>query len=139
MSNTRMEIATAVDAYVHATGRVLVNGLGLGMVIEGILQKPDVSYVRVIEIDHSVIELVGYHLKRKYPGRLDIVHDNAFEYRPTADDRYDYAWHDVWDEISADNLVSIRKLTTKWRKPRAQKQGVWARDLIRRQEHRWNR
>lgn len=48
MSNTPMEIRTCEAFIERATGRILINGLGLGMVLHAILQKPDVTHVTVI-------------------------------------------------------------------------------------------
>lgn len=39
----------------RATGRVLINGLGLGMVLHAILQKEDVTHVTVIEKNRTLL------------------------------------------------------------------------------------
>ena len=59
MSTTPFEQRTNRTAFYDATGRVLINGLGLGMLLAAILRKPDVKRVRVIEHDADVIALVG--------------------------------------------------------------------------------
>ena len=61
MSNTPMEILTNREAYSQAKGAVLINGLGMGMLLEAVLAKPEVESVRVVEIDADVIALVGPH------------------------------------------------------------------------------
>lgn len=93
MSNTRMERNSNWQAYTAATGRVLINGLGLGMLLEAILKKPDVTYVRVIEHDRDVIKLVAPHFKDP---RVEVVHADAHEYRPAQGEVFDYVWHDIW-------------------------------------------
>lgn len=128
MSNTPMEVSTNTWAYFQARGRVLVNGLGLGMFLEGILSKPSVTYVRVIELDEHVIRLVGPHF-RSDP-RVEIVHADAYTYRPKRGETFDYAWHDVWDHIDEDNLPLMAKLGRKYNKRVAAAQGFWARDII---------
>lgn len=135
MSNTRMEIITNLDAYRKATGRVLINGLGLGMLLEGILNKPDVKYVRVIEIDPDVIALVGPHFKKDK--RVEIIQADAYEYRPAVGERFNYAWHDIWDAITADNLPLMAKLGRRYGKRICDAQGFWARDQIRADLRRW--
>lgn len=114
MSNTPMEVRTCRPAFDHAHGRVLVSGLGMGMVIEAMLAKPDVQHITVVELDRDVILLVGPHYLARAPGRLTILHGDAFAYEPERGERYDYAWHDVWDDISPDNLPSMRALKRKW-------------------------
>jgi hypothetical protein len=59
MSNTPMEIRTCEAFIERATGRILINGLGLGMVLHAILQKPDVTHVTVIEKSQDVMNLVS--------------------------------------------------------------------------------
>lgn len=128
MSNTPMEVRTNYDAYRLATGRVLINGLGLGMLLEGILSKPDVTYVRVIEFEEDVIKLVGpTYLKDK---RVEIIHADAYFYSPAKGEKFDYVWHDIWDTINGENLPLMAKLTRRYGR-RAEKQGVWSRDMIR--------
>ena len=131
MSNTPMEIRTNREAFRAATGRVLVNGLGLGMLLEGILSKPDVTFVRVIEIDADVIALVGPHFARD--PRVEVVHADAHAYAPPKGETpFDYAWHDIWDTISGDNLSSMAILGRKWNRRRALSSGFWVRDECRR-------
>lgn len=114
MSNTRMEILTSQDAYDKATGRVLVAGLGLGMVVEGMLNKPDVTEVVVVEIDKDVIRLVGPHLLKKYSGRISIHTGSIHNYVPEG--KFDFAWFDIWDEVSTENLTEMKELKAKFRK-----------------------
>ncbi len=129
MSNTPMEVRTNWEAYRKATGRVLLNGLGLGMLLEGILSKPDVTHVRVIEVDAQVIRLVAPHFASD--PRVQVVHANALEYRPARGERFDYAWHDIWDSISEDNLPVMATLGRRYNRRVAMAQGFWGRDIIR--------
>jgi hypothetical protein len=136
MSNTPMEVRTNIDAYFAAKGRVLINGLGLGMLLEGILHKPDVTYVRVIEAEQDVIDLVGPHFAND--PRVEIVKADAYTYKPAKGEKFDYVWHDIWDEISADNLPKMATLNRKYARA-AEAQGTWSREQVRRMERRENR
>lgn len=129
MSNTPMEVNTNREAYVCATGRVIVNGLGMGMLLEALLSKPDVSYVRVIEIDPDVIGLVGHHFASDR--RVEIVQADALTYRPAKGETFDYAWHDIWDDICQDNLKQMATLGRRYNRYVATKQGFWSRGIIR--------
>lgn len=129
MSNTPMEVMTNREAYWAAKGRVLISGLGLGMLLDGILRKPEVDFVRVIEIDQDVIDLVG----PRFAGnpKLEIVHADAFQYRIPKGEQFDYAWHDIWDDICMDNLEQMNKLVRRYRAPATLSQGVWSRAWLR--------
>lgn len=128
MSNTPMEILTNREAYWQAKGNVLINGLGMGMLLEAILAKPDVESVRVVEIDADVIALVGPHFAAD--PRVQIIHADAFAYKPEKGARFDFVWHDVWDDICAGNLEAMKALVRKYRKPIALKQGAWSRPWL---------
>lgn len=129
MSNTPMEIATNIDAYLAARGRVLINGLGLGMLLEGLLHKKDVTHARVIEIDAAVIGLVALHFRRD--PRVEIIHADAMTYKPAPGEWFDYAWHDIWDSIDSDNLPAMATLGRRYSRRICTQQGWWARDHIR--------
>jgi hypothetical protein len=134
MSNTPMEINTNYEAYAAATGRVLVGGLGMGMLLEGLLHKPDVSFIRVLEIDEHVIRLVAPHFSGQ---RVEIVRGNVMDYKPTGSESYDYAWFDIWDSIDEENLPEMATLGRRWNKRHARKCGFWAREQIRADKRRW--
>jgi hypothetical protein len=128
MSDTPDEMRDHADAVRHARGYVLINGLGLGMVLGAILKKPDVERVTVVELDADVIALVGPHYACD---RLEIVNASAFDYEPPRGSRYGAVWHDIWDEICADNLPQMTKLKRKYGR-RALWQGCWSEPLCRR-------
>lgn len=134
MSNTRMEVITAYEAYRDAKGNVLVFGLGLGMVLEGILSKPEVNRVTVVEIDPDVIALVAPHFGND--GRVTIVQGDAYAWEPPKGEVYDYVWHDIWDDINADNLPLMAKLSRRFSR-KAKAQGFWSREQARRDKRRW--
>lgn len=131
MSNTTMEVLTNRPIIRAARGDVLVNGLGLGMVLAAILQKPEVRHVTVVELDKDVIALVGPHFaEAQSKGRLTIVHHDCFTYQPPKGARFDAVWHDIWDEISSDNLSAMTRLKRKYGR-RCDWQGCWSEDLVR--------
>lgn len=104
MSDTDAEISDMSGLfYKRPRGRVLVNGLGLGCVLMGLLAIPEVEHVDVVEVDEDVIELVGSQISDQ---RVVIHHDDAFTIKWPAEVRWDVAWHDVWDELCVDNLSS---------------------------------
>lgn len=125
MSNTPMEVRTHRRFVSRARGSVLINGLGLGMALSEILKKPEVLSVTVIEKSPDVIGLVA----PSFTGdpRVQIIHADAFEWKPPKGVRYDAVWHDIWDEITADNLPEMNRLHRKYGF-RADWQDSWARE-----------
>ena len=61
-----------VDLAKHSTGKVLVAGLGLGLVASQLAINPQVSSITVIEIYSDVISLIGKYLDPK----ITIINDS---------------------------------------------------------------
>lgn len=125
MSDTPSEINDHMDAINRATGRCLVNGLGLGMVVNIMLQNDKVEHVIVVEKSSDVIKMVADHYRKKYEDRLTIVEADAFEYKPPRDVVYDVVWHDIWPDICSDYIPEIKQLRKKYSK-KCKWQGCWA-------------
>lgn len=111
-----------------ATGRVLIAGLGLGMVTNAVLLKGEVEWVTVVEIDPDVVSLVAPHIQSP---RLEVVRADIYTWRPREGERFDCAWFDVWETICRDNLRNMRKLERKF-KPFCGSMGFWSRDRFER-------
>jgi len=129
MSDTPAEMTDHYSFVRQAKGNVLINGLGIGMVLNAILKNDSpaskVEKVTVIEIDQDVIGLVGPHYLRDH--RVEIVHADAFDYQPPKGVRYDAVWHDIWDTICTDNLDAMAMLHRKYGR-RTDWQGSWCRN-----------
>lgn len=128
MSDTPAERIDHLDFVRNARGAVLISGLGLGMCIGAALAKPGVSHVTVIEIDPDIISLVGPHYACD---RLTIIQGDIISWRPPKDAHYGAVWHDIWKDVSTDDLALMSRLTRRY----AQKSdwvGCWGRSLIRR-------
>ena len=130
MSNTQMETRTALGFVRAAKGRVLVTGLGLGMIVDALLAKPEVTGITVLERSPEVITLVG-PLYGDEP-RVRIVLADAFEWTPPAGETWDWAWHDIWPTIDPENFRQMDALKERFR-PYAARQRCWASALVRRQ------
>lgn len=127
MSDTPDEMHDHYEIVRRATGHVLINGLGLGMVLAAVLRRPSVERVTVVEVDSDVISLVGEHYASD---RLEIINASAFDYQPPNGVRYGAVWHDIWDELSADNLPEMTKLKRKYGR-RTDWQGCWGEGICR--------
>jgi len=128
MSDTPDEMRDHLIAIDNATGNVLINGLGLGMVLKACLEKDLVTHVTVIEKSLDVLQLVSEHYRGKYGERVTFICADAFEYKPPANTHYDMVWHDIWPEISSENLPGMHKLHRKYGR-RTDWQGSWCRGL----------
>lgn len=132
MSDTPDEISDHLDPIRKATGRCLVNGLGLGVVVQAMLNKDEVEHVTVIEAAPEVIKLVGPHYQERFGDRLTIVQADAYEWSPPKGVRYACVWHDIWNDLCTDNLPFMHKLHRKYGR-RTAWQSSWGRELL---EHR---
>jgi hypothetical protein len=134
MSDTPMELRTNQPIISAAKGRVLINGLGIGMVLKRILAKPEVEHVTVVEISEDVIRLVGPYFARD--PRVTIIHADALTYSPQPGERFDAVWHDIWDDVCSDNLPDMRLLHRRYGR-RTEWQASWRRKDCERQERQW--
>ena len=134
MSDTPVEIADHIEAIEKARGQVLITGLGIGVILNACLNKPEVEHCTVIEIEPDVIALVAPHYQKKWGDRLTIVNEDAFKYRPQKGIKYDMIWHDIWSNICTDNYKEIKTLKAKYRpfKKVGGWQGCWVENEIKR-------
>lgn len=124
MSDTQMEWRTSRKAVAHAKGRVLVGGLGLGMVTLE-MHKPEVIGVWVIEKSPDVIALVEPHLQARLPpGWLTVIEGDVFTWKPPTGLLFDYCWMDIWPDICRDNLAEMLKLRRRFRRYMTKYDGV---------------
>ena len=119
MTDTPDEIRDHMRVIAHTarvgTRRVLVAGLGLGVVVRAILMNRHVEEAVVLEQSYDVIKLVGERwLLKEYGDRLEIRHRDALLYRPVRGERYDVAWFDIWPTISGDHWPEMKLLHRRW-------------------------
>jgi hypothetical protein len=126
MTDTPIEVADQMEFYEVAHGRVLINGLGLGMMQEWILRtKPCVEHMDIVEVNEDVIRLIAPYFD-EFADRVTIHHADALEMNWPKGSSWDVVFHDIWPSISATNLPEMTRLMRKYGQ-RAQWQGCWAR------------
>lgn len=81
MSDTPNEIQDHLEFIRRAKGKVLINGLGLGMVLKAVLDKSEVEYVTVIEKSPHVISLVAPYFQVNYENKVKIIWADAYTYK----------------------------------------------------------
>lgn len=134
MSNTPDEIYDFMSFYYKATGSILINGLGIGVLVKALLSKPDITDITIIEKSEDVIKLVAPTYLTD--PRVTIINADAFEYKPPKDKRYNAVWHDIWDYICADNLTEMKTLHRKYGR-KADYQESWCRGMCERYRRQW--
>lgn len=131
MSDTQAEIRDCLGVFSELRrrgGRVLMNGLGLGMTVKYALSLPNVEHVDVVEIDPDVAALVG----PAYEGpRCTVYLADAYEMKWPRGTRWTIAWHDIWADICGDNAEGIARLKRMYGR-RSDWQSAWAEYEVRR-------
>lgn len=113
MSDTPPEVASmlpAIRAFEDPScRRVLIGGLGLGVLLKAALSQGHVERVDVVELNPEVIELVAPH----YPDpRVRVHRGDALEFLPDGgpDGAWDYAYYDVWRDVTAANCADFVRI-----------------------------
>lgn len=96
MDDTLTELRKHLPILMHARGRVLMSGLGLGCALRGLLASPKVEHVDVVELDPDVLRVCGAEFEGDPKVTMHLGDALQFPWPESA--RWDYAWHDIWDE-----------------------------------------
>lgn len=107
MSDTPFEHRTNYGIARMAHGRVLIAGLGLGMILPAVLRKESVESVLVVERSQDVIDLVAPHYEHP---KLAVVCADIHEWKPPQGEKYDTIYFDIWATISTDDLKEMGQL-----------------------------
>jgi hypothetical protein len=113
-------------------GDVLVTGLGLGVVVDAMLEPADspVHRITVLELSSDVIRLVAPHLLAAHPGRLEVIHADAFVWTPPESAHFSVVWHDIWPNPQAPECAAeIERLERRYG-PLCDWQGSWPREYL---------
>ena len=100
MSDTSMEKRTNFDFVHHAYGDVLIGGLGIGMIVLAIQDKPEVKSITIIEKNKEVINLVASQLD--FNEKVKIICADVFEWKPKMGTKYDVSYMDIWNWVNRD-------------------------------------
>ena len=110
MSDTQMEQTTNGEFLRQAEGRVLIAGLGVGLIVYPLLGRKNVTDITVIEKHQDVIDLVQPHLEHE---KLQVVCADIWEWEPEG--VYDTVYLDIWNEVNVDNYDDMVRLENKFR------------------------
>jgi spermidine synthase len=112
MSNTQMELDTNLPFIANAKGRVLIGGLGIGMVIHAIKDELWVKEIIVIEQNPSVIRLVAKHIVHP---KLTVIEGDIYKWTPRVGEKFDTIYFDIWANKGTDNLKDMRRLHNRFK------------------------
>jgi hypothetical protein len=123
MEDTLPELRRHLPILLPAHGRVLVSGLGLGCVVRGLLSKPEVELIEVVEIDPTILRVIGHEFQ--YNPRVRLRLGDALTISWPEGRRWDFAWHDVWIDPELGHLdVLHAQLMARYRSL-VREQGAW--------------
>lgn len=105
-----------------------MNGLGLGVVLKNILLKSSVTDVIVVEISQDLIDLISPFYTDP---RVTYICSDALTYKPPRGKKYSMVWHDIWDNISGENIPDMKLLHRKYARW-ARWQGSWCEEECKR-------
>ena len=115
MSDTQHERLTNWEVLHKAKGNVLIAGLGIGMIVHAIADKPEVTTITVIEKELDVIRLISPSLPKSE--KLTVIHADIFKWNPPQGARYDTIYFDIWADASNGAATpDRRKLSGRFRK-----------------------
>ena len=114
MSDTQMEQHTNLEFVREAHGKVLIGGLGIGMVLLAIQDKPAVTDITVVEKYQEVIDLVKPQLPLN--SKVKVVCADIFDYEPT--EKYNTIYLDIWNNAGRREIYEKeqRPLRMRYRK-----------------------
>lgn len=101
MSDLYAEVHTQLPAITEGRrrgGRILVTGLGLGLVVDAMLAPPSppIDEIVIVELSGDVIELVEPTLLARHGPLVRIVQADARRWGPCPSERFTVGWHDIW-------------------------------------------
>lgn len=134
MTDTWMERWTNLEVLRKSNGEVLTAGLGIGMILLPIQEKPNVTHIYVVEKEAEVINLVWDQLPLSE--KCTILHADIQEIQfPVGS--FDTIYFDIWDECGGDYYEETKELFRrfKYKLNRSNPQawmGSWRREEMKR-------
>lgn len=106
MTDLPSEAWLHLEFYNQAQGDILISGLGLGFILEFLLQKDGVNSITVVEKEQDVINMVA----GRFP-TVRIIHADIYAWEQ--DREYDVIWHDIYP-MSRENVDQLNDLEKKF-------------------------
>lgn len=136
MSDAEFEKQTNRRILYHARGKILIAGLGIGMILIPLLKNKSVEKITVVEKEKDVIDLVFPKIKKHdSSNKLELIQSDIFQLDLPKEQKFDVIYFDIWDNVCGDNYEQMKNLKSKFRKNRAKGSIVlcWEEDSTREQ------
>lgn len=91
----------------NSAGRVLVAGLGLGLVVHELLNNIDVDYITVVEKSKDVIDLISPLLPKAENVKFEIINDDFYVFINETNKRFDRIIIDLWTTGSREETIKV--------------------------------
>ncbi len=104
MTDVPCEQAQMTDCIKKFKGKILVGGLGLGLVATLLAQKKPVSHITIIEKSPEVISLVASHIKHP---KITVVNDDLFDYLKTTNKVFTHSFYDIWQSDGEGTFFNV--------------------------------
>lgn len=139
MSDTPMERFTNKKFIDDAHGRVMIAGLGIGLITQAIQDKENVSEIIVVEKHKDVIDLVADKIMH---AKIKILNADIFDNVFDKTEKFDTIYFDIWPTITTENLEEMAKLHRMYLKNKRTKESYmdsWMREFLRKKRRSENR
>lgn len=112
MTDAEFEWRSNLGFVVNAYGDVLIAGLGIGLILQPLIDSPKVDSITVIERSADVIALIAPH----YPSpKLTVIEADAYTWTPPKQ-AYNIIYFDIWADVpDSDNREQITTLKKQYR------------------------
>lgn len=91
----------------NSAGRVLVAGLGLGLVTHELLENIDVDSITIIEKNKDVIDLISPLLPKAENVKFDIINDDFYVFINETSRQFDRIIIDLWTTGSCEETIKV--------------------------------
>ncbi len=91
--------------------RVLITGLGLGVIVKHALRQPHIQRVDVVELSEDVLRLIRPHYRDR---RLHVHCGDALTIELGPRRTWDFIYHDFWQSITVANLVTMHRVMERY-------------------------
>lgn len=113
MTDQYLEWLSQLESFLEqATGRVLISGLGLGLIVKTLWRNPAILSVDIVEISQDVIDLVWEHVNPG-DGKVRLHLGDVFAWSPdSANTKWDCIYFDLTTKVGDEDFTTLTEKYT---------------------------